>query len=236
VPFKGNEAVVFIVNFRGTPTLMKKLQIVIAAVLLSTALQAQFKVLKFGVKGGVNYPQASLSAQDLLTIYNDQTFDISNIQTDVTNGFNFGGIARISLPLVPAYIHGEALYTQFNQNLIITDNGQQVDLSTTVQRLDFPISAGMKFGPAWAGLGMTPSIPIANASDIWSPNVDATFTWGWHIHAGLKVWRLLGEIKYEGGFGMLAQNVNYNYNGNDYNFDLDARNSQLVVSLGYFFK
>jgi hypothetical protein len=109
-------------------------------------------------------------------------------------------------------------------------------MSTTVQRLDFPISAGMKFGPAWAGLGATPSIPFANANDIWTPDVDAQFTWGWHIHAGAKLWRLMAEIKYEGGFGMLAQNVSYNYDGTDYNFNLDARNSQLVVSIAYLFK
>ncbi|NDH90629.1 MAG: hypothetical protein EBZ22_07060, partial [Flavobacteriia bacterium] len=118
-------------------------------VLLGAGLQghAQFKILRFGVKGGVNYPQANISTQDLIDLYTNQNYDISNVQTDVTNGFNFGGIARIAVPLVPAYIHGEALYTQFDQNLMIVDGGQTVDMSTTVQRLDFPISAGMKFGP-----------------------------------------------------------------------------------------
>ena len=72
----------------------------IAFLLISTLSFGQFKVIKFGVKGGVNYPQNALSAADILTIYNDQTYDITNLQTDFQNGFHFGGITRISLPLV----------------------------------------------------------------------------------------------------------------------------------------
>jgi hypothetical protein len=36
---------------------------------------------------------------------------------------------------------------------------------------------------------------------------------------------------------MLSRNVTYTDNGGtDYNFDLDARRSQIMVSLTYFFK
>ena len=215
---------------------MRKLLCLLILLVVGMQGHAQFKILRFGVKGGINYPQANISAQDLIDLYANQNYNISNVQTDVSNGFNFGGIARFAVPLIPAYMHAEALYTQFDQNLMVVDGGQTVEMSTTVQRLDFPISAGMKFGPAWAGLGATPSIPSANANDIWTPDVDAQFTWGWLIHAGAKLWRLMAEIKYEGGFGMLAQNVSYNYDGTDYNFNLDARNSQLVVSIAYLFK
>lgn len=196
----------------------------------------QLKIVKLGVKGGINYPQTALSLDDVNSIINDQTYDISNIQTDISNGFNAGVIARVSLPLIPVYVHGEALYTQFDQDISLTDNGTTVDLGSTVQRLDFPISAGAKLGPVFAGAGATPSIPLSNASDIWSSDTQPNFTWGWHIHAGVKVWRLLGEIKYESGFGMLAGDVDYNYNGTDYNFNLDSRSSQVVVSVAYFFK
>ena len=61
---------------------MKHSLSLIAFLLLSNLSFGQFKVIKFGVKGGVNYPQSALSAADILTIYNDQTYDISNLQTD----------------------------------------------------------------------------------------------------------------------------------------------------------
>jgi hypothetical protein len=214
---------------------MKKHLFLLAAFVLSTASFGQLKVLKFGAKAGLNYPQTSLSASDVLAIYNDQTYDISNLQTDISNGFNAGLIARVALPLIPAYVHSEALYTRFDQNISMTDDGTEVDLSSTIQRLDFPISAGAKFGPAFVGLGATPSIPLANTSDIWNEETEANFTWGWHIHAGLKLWKLLAEVKYESGFGILAREVDYNYNDTDYNFSLDARSSQVVLSVGYFF-
>lgn len=196
----------------------------------------QLKVVRFGMKGGVNLPQQTLSLNDINSIVNDQTYDISNIQTEFSDGFNIGMITRVSLPLIPVYVHGEALYTQFDETIAITDGGTDFTINSTVQRLDFPISAGAKVGPAFAGLGATPSIPFANRSDLWTPDVDANFTWGWHIHAGIKLWRILGEVKYESGFGMLAGNVNYNYNDTDYQFDLDQRRAQLVVSLAYFFQ
>ena len=184
----------------------------------------------------MNLPQQTLSLNDINDIVNNQTYDISNIQTEFSDGFNFGMITRISLPLIPVYVHGEALYTQFDETIAITDGGSEFTINSTVQRLDFPISAGAKIGPAFAGIGATPSIPFANRSDLWTADVDANFTWGWHIHAGIKLWRLLGEVKYESGFGMLAGNVNYDYNGTDYQFELDRRRAQLVVSLAYFFK
>jgi len=196
----------------------------------------QLKVVRFGMKGGVNLPQQTLSLNDINSIVNDQTYDISNIQTEFSDGFNIGMITRVSLPLIPVYVHGEALYTQFDETIAITDGGTDFTINSTVQRLDFPISAGAKIGPAFAGLGATPSIPFANRSDLWTPDVDADFTWGWHIHAGIKLWRILGEVKYESGFGMLAGNVNYNYNDTDYQFELDQRRAQLVVSLAYFFQ
>lgn len=196
----------------------------------------QLKVVRFGMKGGVNLPQQTLSLNDINSIVNDQTYDISNIQTEFSDGFNIGMITRVSLPLIPVYVHGEALYTQFDETIAITDGGTDFTINSTVQRLDFPISAGAKIGPAFAGLGATPSIPFANISDLWTPDVDANFTWGWHIHAGIKLWRILGEVKYESGFGMLAGNVNYNYNDTDYQFELDQRRAQLVVSLAYFFQ
>ena len=196
----------------------------------------QLKVVRFGMKGGMNLPQQTLSLNDINNIVNDQTYDISNIQTEFSDGFNIGMITRVSLPLIPVYVHGEALYTQFDETIAITDGGNDFTINSTVQRLDFPISAGAKVGPAFAGLGATPSIPFANRSDLWTPDVDANFTWGWHIHAGIKLWRILGEVKYESGFGMLAGNVNYNYNDTDYQFELDQRRAQLVVSLAYFFQ
>ena len=204
--------------------------------LVASNVFGQLKVVRFGMKGGVNLPQQTLSLNDINSIVNDQTYDISSIQTEFSDGFNIGMITRVSLPLIPVYVHGEALYTQFDETIAITDGGTDFTINSTVQRLDFPISAGAKVGPAFAGLGATPSIPFANRSDLWTPDVDANFTWGWHIHAGIKLWRILGEVKYESGFGMLAGNVNYNFNDTDYQFELDQRRAQLVVSLAYFFQ
>ena len=120
--------------------------------LAASNLFGQLKVVRFGMKGGVNLPQQTLSLNDINSIVNDQTYDISNIQTEFSDGFNIGMITRVSLPLIPVYVHGEALYTQFDETIAITDGGTDFTINSTVQRLDFPISAGAKIGPAFAGL------------------------------------------------------------------------------------
>ncbi len=212
-----------------------KLTTIVTTLLISASADAQLKIVKFGVKGGTNYTQQSLSLNDINDIINNQTFNIDNIQTIHSEGFNTGLVARISLPLIPVYVHGEALYTQFKETIQVT-GGDAFDLESTIERIDFPISAGAKLGPAFAGLGATPSIPLSNASDLWTPTEEANFTWGWHIHAGVKFWRLLGEVKYESGFGFMSGTFNQNIGGNDYTFDLDQRRSQVIVSVAYFFK
>ena len=212
-----------------------KVTAIVTTLLISTSAYAQLKIIKFGVKGGTNYPQEGLSLNDINDIVNNQTLNIDNIQTVYSDGFNEGLIARVSLPLIPVYVHGEALYTQFKETIQAT-GGDAFNVESTIERIDFPISAGAKLGPAFAGLGATPSIPLSNASDLWTPTEEANFTWGWHIHAGVKLWRLLGEVKYESGFGFMSGNFDQNIGGNDYTFDLDQRRSQVIVSVAYFFK
>ena len=212
-----------------------KVTAIVTTLLISTSAYAQLKIIKFGVKGGTNYPQEGLSLNDINDIVNNQTFNIDNIQTVYSDGFNAGLIAMVSLPLIPVYVHGEALYTQFKETIQAT-GGDAFNVESTIERIDFPISAGAKLGPAFAGLGATPYIPLSNASDLWTPTEEANFTWGWHIHAGVKLWRLLGEVKYESGFGFMSGNFDQNIGGNDYTFDLDQRRSQVIVSVAYFFK
>ena len=55
------------------------------------------------MKGGVAFLQ-TLSLNDINSIVNDQTYDISNIQTEFSDGFNIGMITRVSLPLIPVYV------------------------------------------------------------------------------------------------------------------------------------
>ncbi len=212
-----------------------KVTAIVTTLLISTSAYAQLKIIKFGVKGGTNYPQEGLSLNDINGIVNNQTFNIDNIQTVYSDGFNAGLIARVSLPLIPVYAHGEALYTEFKETIQAT-GGDAFNVESTIERIDFPISAGAKLGPGFAGLGATPSIPLSNASDLWTPTEEANFAWGWHIHAGVKLWRLLGEVKYESGFGFMSGNFDQNIGGNDYTIDLDKRRSQVIVSVAYFFK
>lgn len=207
---------------------MKKIYTLLFALLISAGAQAQ---IKLGVKGGLNYPQYTPNAQDLIAIYNDPALLIDSINTSVDNGYHFGGVLRIKLPFV--YLHGEALYTHYTKTITVVENGISTDLISPVHRLDLPVTVGTKLGPFYTGLGGVPSIPFANAGDIFNDSTQANFTWGWHAVVGIKLGNLMLEGKYEGGFGMFAQDVSTDYNGQTYNFSLDARENQATLSLIY---
>ena len=199
-----------------------------AALAISTAASAQLSLVKFGVKGGLNFPQESLDLDAIANAVADTSF---NIQTDDSDGFNAGIVARVSLPLLPAYIHAEVLYTQFEES--ITVNG--TENTSTIQRLDFPISVGAKIGPIFGGAGLTPSIPLSSASMLLEPDEEVVFTSGFHIHAGVKLGQIMAELKYESGLSEQLSGAINTLDPDLPDVEIDQRRSQVVASVAYFF-
>ena len=84
---------------------MKKIfSVCIMAVVLMMAMPAQAQLIKFGVKGGLNFSELDLSAKSIGEIKDNST------------GFFIGPMAEVTLPILGLGIDGAVMYSQRGKN------------------------------------------------------------------------------------------------------------------------
>ena len=80
---------------------MKKIfTVLMMAVALMTAAPAQAQLIKFGVKGGLNFSELDLDVKDLAEVKDNST------------GFFIGPMAEVTLPILGLGIDGAVMYSQ----------------------------------------------------------------------------------------------------------------------------
>lgn len=95
-------------------------------------------------------------------------------------------------------------------------------------RLDVPILAGVKLGPLRLNAGPVMSFTISETNEAFKKGIkDAT--WGYQAGIGLDIKKISIDIRYEGAFSKLADNIRIE--GEDY--ATDARASQILIGIGY---
>ena len=84
---------------------MKKvISVLMVAVALMMAVPAQAQLIKFGVKGGLNFSELDLSAKSLGEIKDNST------------GFFIGPMAEVTLPILGLGVDGAIMYSQRGKN------------------------------------------------------------------------------------------------------------------------
>ena len=217
---------------------MKKL-IFIALLLLSFGLVSNAQI-KFGAKVGMT--STSIKVDELIDIADQADYDQLVVKGENAKvGFQFGVFSRITI--VNLYVQPELLFTSTGGDVEVTSlsNGNEVISEVREQsfnQIDFPIMLGYKFGPARIQAGPVGTIVLSS-----DPSLDGFMdmdykeefngaTWGYQVGAGLDIFKKITiDVKYEGNLSKLADGVTIG--GQTRSFD--SRNSQLVVSLGYFF-
>jgi len=217
---------------------MKKL-IFITLLLLSFGLVSNAQI-KFGAKVGMT--STSIKVDELIDIADQADYDQLVVKGENAKvGFQFGVFSRITI--VNLYVQPELLFTSTGGDVEVTSlsNGNEVISEVREQsfnQIDFPIMLGYKFGPARIQAGPVGTIVLSS-----DPSLDGFMdmdykeefngaTWGYQVGAGLDIFKKITiDVKYEGNLSKLADGVTIG--GQTRSFD--SRNSQLVVSLGYFF-
>ncbi len=225
---------------------MKKLfGFVLLAFLFSSGVQAQ--LLKFGARAGVS--SSSITADDL--VIKDQA-GLDQLRVKAENavvGMHFGVMAQINLPLVPVMIIPELLYSSTGGEVKVAEieNGSEVREIIKEQRfgrLDIPIMAAYKFGPARIQAGPIASINLSennglfdavketvNNADVAEEKINAA-TWGFQAGVGVNLLKKIAiDLKYEGSLSKLGDGVTVF--GNKRTFD--SRTNQFILSVGYLF-
>ena len=82
---------------------MKKIiSVLMVAVALIMAAPAQAQLIKFGVKGGMNFSELDLNKKDVKAV------------TESSTGFFIGPMAEITLPIIGLGVDGALMYSQRN--------------------------------------------------------------------------------------------------------------------------
>lgn len=210
----------------------KKLLIFIALITLASLTQAQ---VKFGLRAGIT--SSTLQMDEYLIGDDDPTVQSYVVRAaESRTGYQFGLVAQFSF--VAFYVQPELLYSSLSGEVEVEQSGATYTETLTYNRLDIPIVGGYKFGPARLGIGPVASFMLKEESIF--DNIDAEntepqdvnkATWGFQVAAGVNVWKLGLDLKYEGSLSKLGDGVTL---GNR-TYDFDSRTRQWIFSVSYFF-
>lgn len=211
---------------------MKKLILVlIASMFIFTLSNAQ--LFNYGIKAGIGF--SSLKMEDITGI-NDGS-DVYNLITgDGVMGYHLGLQTRVKIAMV---VIQPELYFNAGGGTVeqVVDGGATEILNVKFNRIDIPLLAGVKFGPARINIGPVGSFVLSETTDLTEIEPDfelfsSSMTWGLQAGLGLDISRLSLDFRYEGSLSKLGESLSVG--GSE--FALDARPKQWIISLGYWFR
>ncbi len=205
---------------------MKK-YIFISLLLLIFSAGQSFGQIKLGLRAGIS--SSNVKVDDVVKIGSEE-YKLKSGDPKV--GFHFGLVSRIQL--FNLFVQPELLFTSSGGDVKVTDiNGFTTVKEQKYNKLDIPVLAGIKFGPARIEVGPVASVLLSSKSELFDNGKETmkNATIGYQAGVGLDISRLAIDLKYEGNLSKLGDGVKIG--GDEYNFD--TRNSQLILSLGFFF-
>lgn len=196
---------------------------------------ADAQLFQWGIKAGLGLN--SLKIADLTGIQDGS--DVYDMVTgDNVMGYHIGFQTRVNIAMI--FIQPE-LYFNDGGAKIEEFKNDVLDATYNVnfQRVDLPLLVGVKLGPARINIGPVGSYVVKESitGDVEDLDPDYTFfsqsmTWGYQVGLGLDISKISIDARYEGSLSSLGEAVNIG--GNSYS--LDARPSQWVFSLGFWFR
>ena len=211
---------------------MKKLIFLsIAAMFLFTTANAQ--LFQYGIKAGVNF--STLAMDDIMDI-NTGTEVYDLVIGESVTGYQVGVMTRINIAMF--FVQPELYFNAVGGTVQkIVDGGATDLLDVNFNRFDIPLLVGVKLGPARLNAGPVGTFVIGSTNDLISiaPELETLsndFTWGFQAGIGLDLFKKLAvDLRYEGSLSKYGDTFAIGAN----NFDLDARPSSWIISLGYWF-
>ena len=206
---------------------MKKIILISSLAILFLNSSAQ---IQFGIKGGLNI--SNIKASEILT----DDYRI-NPAASGNLGYHIGGFMRASLVgiFIQPELYFSSISNEFNvEDISGTGTADQL-VKQKIGRMDVPILVGVKLGTFRLGLGPVGSIIVSDQSDLTDiTGYEATLksaTFGYQLGAGLDIWKLGIDLRYEGGLTKLGDQLDIG----GHTINLDNRVRQIIISLAINF-
>jgi hypothetical protein len=213
--------------------MMKKLIFLLMASFLVVET-ANAEIFQFGIKAGLGY--SNLSIEDLTIGSGADAWDLAT--GDGVMAYHVGIQTRIKIAMV--FVQPELYFKDAGGSLAaVANNGAEEILNIDLKSVDLPIMVGAKFGPLRINAGPVGTY-VLNEEGITLPmgGVDTDYTvftrsltWGFQAGLGVDFSKFSLDARYEGSLSKLGDS--FTVGGADFN--LDARPSQWVFSLGFWF-
>jgi Outer membrane protein beta-barrel domain len=214
---------------------MKKI-FLLALIVSLTAGMASAQVIKFGLKGGLNY--SKLKFDDVSNVVSGAS-EYSLMEDESFQSFHIGVMSRIKV--FNMYLQPELYFNTSGGKVLIEDMSGTTTLSEVRQvkynKIDVPVLIGMKFGPVRVNAGPVASIMLSESNEIEDiiPEMESlskSASFGYQAGVGIDFLKFLTlDYRYEGSLSKWGDKITVA--GSDYAFD--SRGSMHMVSLGIFF-
>lgn len=211
---------------------MKKLILMlIASLFIFTVSNAQ--LFNYGIKAGIGF--SSLKFEDITGI-NDGADVYDLITGDGVMGYHVGLQTRVEIAML--VIQPEIYFNAGGGTLHqVVEGGATEVLNVKFNRIDIPVLAGVKLGPARINAGPVGSFVLGETTDLSEiePGFElfsTAMTWGFQAGIGLDISKLSIDARYEGSLSQLGES--FTVGGTE--FALDARPAQWIFSVGFWFK
>ena len=213
---------------------MKKLILIIAASFFLVQV-ADAQLFKIGIKGGLGY--SSLKFEDLTVSSGQDVYEL--VAGDGVMAYHIGIQTQINIAMI--FIQPELYFNDGGGSIkAIEAGGAEEILNLDMKSMDLPILAGVKLGPLRVYGGIVGTYVLNDGTislDIDGIETDYTvytnsMTWGFQAGLGVNLSKISLDARYEGSLSDLGDS--FTVGGAEFN--LDARPSQWVFSLGYWFR
>jgi len=202
---------------------MKKATLLL--LLLTGSLISQAQIFQLGPRFGVSSSNLKF---DQVTNANLQTIS----QSDARLGFHAGIYSRVMV--LGFYVQPEALFTSTSSEIAITSTSGTTISQMNFAKLDVPVMVGKRFfriarvnaGPVFSTLLKADARQGDVKEDVTSQYKSASV--GFQIGIGVDLWKLNADLKYEGSFSALSNNVTIG----GQSFAASTRPSQFILSVG----
>jgi hypothetical protein len=223
------------VNFNAQLNLntMKKIAILsIAAFFVAVSANAQ--LFQYGIKAGVNF--SSISMDDITGI-TDGTEAYSLVTGETVTGYQVGLMTRVNIAMF--FVQPELYFNAVGGSVEqVVEGGTNEMLNVQFNRFDIPLLVGVKLGPARINAGPVGTAVISSSTSELTAvagNLETLadgLTWGFQAGVGADLFKKLAiDLRYEGSLSKYGDS--FTIDGKEHNFD--ARPTQYIVTLGYWF-
>ncbi len=184
-----------------------------------------------GIKFGVSTPD--INPKDFV-VRDGQGVDYYHIFVEKAY-YGIHGGAFVQIQMGGFFIQPEVLYNSTRVSYRIDSLFASRVFTDSYKNIDFPLMLGLKSGAVRLGGGPVGHLFFDNDSGFNDyEGFDAVvedLTWGWQAGLGLDFWKLHIDLRYEGNFSKVGDNITFF--GEEFDFATD--NNRIIASLGFSF-